>query len=209
VNPVRLPTRSSAVAAAAATVLVLGACSSDNNDDGNTTDDASTTAYATADVTNADGDALGTASVSEDSFASDATELTVSFTGLEPGMYGMHIHAVGQCETDSESPDGSDTGDYLSSGSHMDADDHDHPSHGGDLPALLVKEDGTASLTVSTDRVTKENLLDDDGSALIIHESPDNYGNIPERYAPDGPDEDSLKTGDAGGRQACGVFEAA
>ncbi|MDN6844909.1 MAG: superoxide dismutase family protein, partial [Corynebacterium variabile] len=62
---------------------------------------------------------------------------------------------------------------------------------------------------VSTDRVTKENLLDDDGSALIIHESPDNYGNIPERYAEDGPDEDSLKTGDAGGRQACGVFEAA
>lgn len=124
-------------------------------------------------------------------------------------MYGMHIHAVGQCETDSESPDGSDTGDYLSSGGHMDSDDHDHPSHGGDLPALLVKEDGTASLTVSTDRVTKENLLDEDGSALIIHESPDNYGNIPERYAPDGPDEDSLKTGDAGGRQACGVFEAA
>ncbi|MGO3076170.1 superoxide dismutase family protein, partial [Corynebacterium variabile] len=206
----RLPIRSSATAAAVATVLVLGACSSDDDDNDNTTDDASTTAYATADVTNAnaDGDDIGTASVGKDSFSDDATELTVSFTGLEPGMYGMHIHTVGQCETDSESPDGSDTGDYLSSGGHMDGDDHDHPSHGGDLPALLVKEDGTASLTVSTDRVTKENLLDDDGSALIIHESPDNYGNIPERYAPDGPDEDSLKTGDAGGRQACGVFEA-
>ncbi|MDN6845384.1 MAG: superoxide dismutase family protein, partial [Corynebacterium variabile] len=161
----RLPIRSSATAAAVATVLVLGACSSDDDDNDNTTDDASTTAYATADVTNADGDDIGTASVGEDSFASDATELTVSFTGLEPGMYGMHIHTVGQCETDSESPDGSDTGDYLSSGGHMDGDDHDHPSHGGDLPALLVKEDGTASLTVSTDRVTKENLLDDDGSA--------------------------------------------
>ncbi|MGO2514744.1 MAG: hypothetical protein ACTH8X_01185 [Corynebacterium variabile] len=57
----RLPIRSSAAAATVATVLVLGACSSDDDDDnGNTTDDASTTAYATADVTNAEGDALGT-----------------------------------------------------------------------------------------------------------------------------------------------------
>ena len=61
----------SAAAVATATVLVLGACGSDDNDDGNTTDDASTTAYATADVTNADGDTLGTADVSEDSLSSE------------------------------------------------------------------------------------------------------------------------------------------
>lgn len=63
-------------------------------------------------------------------------------------------------------------------------------------------------MTVATDRISAEDLLDDDGAALIIHDNPDNYGNIPERYAPDGPDEETLSTGDAGDRQACGVFEA-
>jgi len=48
-------------------------------------------------------------------------------------------------------------------------------------------------------------LLDQDGSAFIVHSSPDNYANIPTRYAPNGPDQATRSTGDAGTRQACGV----
>ena len=52
-----------------------------------------------------------------------------------------------------------------------------------------------------------EDLLDDDGTALMVHSDADNFANIPERYAPEGPDEDTRSTGDAGSRLACGVIE--
>jgi len=65
---------------------------------------------------------------------------------------------------------------------------------------------------VETDRYDVEDLFDGDGSALIIHASPDNYANIPVRYlAPPATitavDSATLGTGDAGGRIACGVIE--
>lgn len=68
-------------------------------------------------------------------------------------------------------------------------------------------ESGRAAMSFETDRLTAENLRDDNGSALMIHSGPDNYANIPERYAPEGPDEDTRSTGDAGSRLACGVIE--
>ncbi|MEJ6548549.1 superoxide dismutase family protein [Corynebacterium sp. USCH3] len=219
--------RRSVIALGAASLLVLSACSTDSDDDSSTdaaaatgTDTSETAgsgsadAIATAAVTDADGAEVGTVEVSAPG-GDDAgtTELSVSFSGLEPGMYGMHLHAVGVCEPDSTAPDDDsddpESGDFLSAGGHLGADGHDHPDHGGDLPALLVNENGEGRMTVTTDRIEDSDLLDDDGSAIIVHEDPDNYGNIPERYAPDGPDEDTLSTGDAGGRQACGVFEAA
>ena len=38
--------------------------------------------------------------------------------------------------------------------------------------------------------------------------SPDDFGNIPTRYAPSGPDTETQATGDSGGRAACGVVTA-
>lgn len=92
----------------------------------------------------------------------------------------------------------------------VDADAHaevHHPDHAGDLPNLMVAQDGTAQLSVVTDRLTPELLTAEDGAAVIVHSQPDNHGNVPERYAPGGPDEDTLATGDAGERTACGVIE--
>lgn len=82
-----------------------------------------------------------------------------------------------------------------------------HP-HAGDLPSLLAAQDGTAKLTVTTDALTPELLLGTDGASLIVHEGRDNFANIPECYAPEDSDQDTLKTGDAGARFACGVIEA-
>ena len=51
-------------------------------------------------------------------------------------------------------------------------------------------------------------LIDGDGSALIIHAQPDNQGNIPSRYQSatgTGPDSATLATGDSGGRFGCGL----
>jgi Cu-Zn family superoxide dismutase len=160
----------------------------------------------TATLQDADGDERGTVEISE---VEGSMEVHVAATGLEPGFYGLHVHAIGECEPDSAAPDDPQkTGAFLSAGGHLGGTDSQHPEHAGDLPALLVQESGDAHLTFRTDRFTAGDVNDEDGSALMIHSKPDNYANIPERYAEGGPDEDTTKTGDAGDRLACGVLEA-
>jgi Cu-Zn family superoxide dismutase len=73
-------------------------------------------------------------------------------------------------------------------------------------------EDGTARLRFPTDRFSLDDLFDSDGSALMVHAGRDNYANIPERYHSHtentfGPDSETLATGDAGARAACGVVQ--
>jgi Cu-Zn family superoxide dismutase len=71
---------------------------------------------------------------------------------------------------------------------------------------LFVSADGTGEARFKTDRFAVADLIDADGSALIVHAAPDNYANIPTRYVAV-PDATTLATGDAGGRVACGVVE--
>jgi superoxide dismutase, Cu-Zn family len=144
-----------------------------------------------AELLNAEGEAVAEVQLSE---AEGRLRIAVQARGLEPGFHGFHIHAVGECE-----PPG-----FESAEGHLNPDGADHPDHAGDLPTLLVLEDGTAEMTVLTDRVTLADLLEGDGSAFIIHSDRDNHAHIPERYA-EAPDEDTLDTGDAGDRVACGV----
>lgn len=135
------------------------------------------------------------------------TEIHVEASGLEPGFNGLHLHAIGKCEPDSPDPkDAAKTGNFLSAGGHL--GDGEHPDHAGDLPPLLVGKDGTASLTVRTDRVDADTLLDDDGTAVMVHGGDDNFANIPERYAANGADDETKKAGDAGDRVACGTVQA-
>lgn len=218
----------SVIATLAATgLLTLSACASEEDTQNNETTPETTTATTlettsataaggdtgadagsepdlTAVVTTAEGTEVGTAEFRDQD---EGVSITVGFSDMEPGFYGLHIHQIGVCETDSAAPDNPDnTGDFLSAGSHLGAGESDHPDHPGDLPQLLVKNDGTAVMTVETDRFTLADLEDADGSALMIHSDADNFANIPERYSPDGADQDTLGTGDAGSRLACGVI---
>ncbi len=152
-----------------------------------------------------DGREVGVATLTE---VEDGTQVDVQVTGLPPGFHGFHLHAVGVCEPDSPSPaDPSMTGDFLSAGGHIGAGETDHGEHAGDLPLLYVTEAGTGTLTAVTDALTLDQLTDGDGSAVMVHADPDNYANVPERYAPGGPDQMTRNTGDAGGRIACGPVE--
>lgn len=205
----------------AAALLGLAACGSDDAGDTSSSGGAESTASAeqagatgedgadadadaTAKVLDESGKELGTVSFAE---VDGATEVTASLEGLDPGFYGFHIHDTGQCEPHGTDEDGEHAA-FHSAGSHLNPDDADHPDHAGDMPSLLVMENGKAETSFQTDRFTPEDLSADGGTAVMIHAGADNFAHIPERYAP-APDEDSLKTGDAGDRVGCGVVDAA
>ncbi|GFZ81895.1 superoxide dismutase family protein [Nesterenkonia alkaliphila] len=80
-----------------------------------------------------------------------------------------------------------------------------HPDRAGNFPNVLINQDGTGSIEFVTDRLSEELLLADGGRSVIVHSDPDHHGNIPSRYAPYGPDQESQATGDTGSRIACGV----
>ena len=135
------------------------------------------------------------------------TTLTIQATKLPPGLHGLHVHKVGRCEAPSADPaNPATTGPFLSAGGHLSAEGQSHGSHDGDLPTLLVGENGAARLVITSDRLTRATVLDTDGSALVVHALPDNLANIPTRYAEDGPDDMTRRTGDSGARIACAVL---
>lgn len=110
--------------------------------------------------------------------------------GLPPGTHGFHIHenaACGAMEKDGRLTAG------LAAGSHYDPDKagkHLGPEgagHRGDLPVLVVAEDGTAASGRVTS--TKLSLNELHGRSLMIHADPDNYSDQP-----------------GGARLACGVI---
>src|SRR6266849_3891798 len=76
--------------------------------------------------------------------------VTVSVSGLKPGLHGVHLHAVGKC-----------TPDFAAAGGHFDPGpagnpdpDANHPFHMGDIPQLTVGASGKATMKAVTTRVT-------------------------------------------------------
>jgi len=151
-------------------------------------------------VKDASGNVLGSVRISSHG---DGVKVKAQLSGLTPGFHGFHVHAVGVCDPS--------TG-FTSAGGHYDPEATGmHGEHAGDMPSLLVADDGSADLGFTTDRLSLDSLRDADGSAVIVHASPDNFANIPDRYhshtedvfGPDGP---TRATGDAGSRAGCGVL---
>jgi superoxide dismutase, Cu-Zn family len=146
-------------------------------------------------------------------FSGGFATLTVETVGdgiLTPGFHGMHIHAVGKCEANSVAPTGGPPGDFLSAGGHFQVPGHTTHPASGDLSSLEVRSNGAAKLVTTTDAFTAAQLLAGPGTALMIHANSDNFANIPDRYTQSdgtvGPDAETMATGDAGKRVACGVI---
>ncbi|MBI3445678.1 MAG: superoxide dismutase family protein [Magnetospirillum sp.] len=117
-------------------------------------------------------------------------------SGLTPGPHGFHIHENPSCspkEQEGKMVAG------LSAGGHYDPDKttrHEGPwghGHMGDMPALAVNGDGTASDPVV---VPKLKIADLKGRAIVIHAGADNYSDNPKPL------------GGGGARVACGVVPA-
>lgn len=185
-------------------LFALGACSADKEDsnasaDETVIDDSDGTREESnevkpfsvlVDLKDADGQTTGTAELSE---TKEGVKVHVKAEGLSPGKHGIHFHEKGVCEGP----------DFKSAGGHFNPTGKEHGlemsggPHAGDLPNLEVEEDGTVDDEFTTKLVTleegeKNSLLQDGGTALVIHDGED--------------DGESQPSGDSGDRVACGVI---
>jgi len=116
--------------------------------------------------------------------------LRVDATGLTPGWHGIHFHEKGDCAPDA----------FTSAGAHV------HTAmpvtHGllnaaanddGDLPNIYAAADGSAHAEIFSALVRMPQLMDADGSSVVIHASPDDHKSQP--------------IGGAGARVACAVIK--
>ena len=137
--------------------------------------------------------ATGTVSLTE---APHGVLVRIEANGLTPGWHAVHFHSVANC---------GDVGFKAAAG-------HVHATgaasvHGllnagetdvGDLPNIFAATDGSAHAEIFAPSVTlgsgagRMNLLDTDGSAIVIHASPDDHSSQP--------------IGGAGARVACAVI---
>ncbi len=150
-------------------------------------------ASVTVPILGPQGQAMGSATLTE---GPRGVLVRVEAKGLTPGWHGLHFHEKADCSS----------ADFKSAGGHM----HDAMpvAHGllnpaanetGDLPNLFAGADGVANAEVFSTLVSlgaegRGRLLDADGSALVIHASPDDHLTQP--------------IGGAGARVACAVIKA-
>jgi len=117
--------------------------------------------------------------------------------GLEPGKHGFHVHAIGDLGNDCKSAGGHFNPEEL---------DHGQPQneanrHVGDLGNIVSPEDDFTSVNILDTLVTlqKGQVNDINGRAFVVHATEDDLGL--------GGNPESLKTGNAGKRLACGIVE--
>lgn len=141
---------------------------------------------ARATLTSADGGVRGSVSISE---VQGGLMFHVEAQGLQPGVHGIHIHAVGRC----------DAPGFQSAGPHWNPTNrqhgHENPqgAHHGDLPNITIHANGRGMLHANVAGASWSELFDADGASVVIHAAADDYRTDP--------------SGNSGGRIACGVIQ--
>src|SRR5438105_14959571 len=124
------------------------------------------------------GDALGTVTISDG--AGGAT-IKTALKGLPPGPHGFHIHENGSCQPTTANNQPVPAG---AAGAHLDPQHtgkHEGPEgngHLGDLPALQVAGDGSATQTLTAPHIKDLTTLR--GRSVVIHIGGDNYSDQPQ-----------------------------
>ncbi len=136
------------------------------------------------------GENIGTLKITQ---GTEGVVIHIKAKNLPAGLHGMHFHTAAQCDH---------AGGFKSAKGHVDPDKKPHGflnnkgPHEGNLPNLIVAKDGTVEVELYSQLVSlidgRANLLDADGSSLIIHANPDDHTSQP--------------IGGAGGRIACAVI---
>jgi len=122
--------------------------------------------------------------------------ITPDLDDVEPGIHGFHVHENPDCEA-AMSEEKMIPG--LAAGGHFDpmvTGSHEGPygaGHLGDLPVLIVDEQGRATLPLLAPRPRLAEIRD---RSLVIHAGGDNYSDAPKLL------------GGGGRRIACGIIPA-
>jgi Cu-Zn family superoxide dismutase len=150
---------------------------------------ASAADMAAAEIINTDGAVIGKATFEQ---TPTGVLMSVDVAGLPPGAHGIHLHAAGACTPNFKAATG-----HINPGKVQHGLRNPDGPDNGDLPNLFAAADGTARAEFFTTRVSITGgdmpaLLDEDGSAVIIHENPDDHMAQP--------------IGGSGGRIGCGVI---
>ena len=150
---------------------------------------------ASATLESPDGELMGTVTFRQ---VASGVLVMADVKDLSPGGHAFIIHETGAC-----------TPEFSAAGDHFNPEDAEHGfihpgwrrgeaagGHGGDLPNIYAASDGSARADFFTSGITlasgpRHSVFDTDGSAIIVHEKPDAYG-----------EEES----DTGVRLACGVI---
>uniref|UniRef100_E2IH94 Superoxide dismutase [Cu-Zn] n=1 Tax=Aeluropus lagopoides TaxID=293749 RepID=E2IH94_9POAL len=122
------------------------------------------------------------------------TTVTGSVSGLNPGLHGFHVHALGDT-----------TNGCMSTGPHYNPEGKEHGApedeirHAGDLGNVTAGQDGVANVNVTDSQIPLTGPHSIIGRAVVVHADPDDLGK--------GGHELSKTTGNAGGRFACEIIE--
>ncbi|MGF7162958.1 Cu-Zn family superoxide dismutase [Rhodoligotrophos appendicifer] len=148
-------------------------------------------ADAKAEFINAEGKMIGSATLAK---TPRGVLIRASFSDLEPGMHGFHIHEIGECDPATE---------FSSAGGHYAPRGNEHGymsekgPHAGDMPNQWAAADRSMTVEVFNDQLSLEGgeapIFDADGSAIVVHSKTDDYISQP--------------SGAAGDRIACGVIQ--
>jgi superoxide dismutase, Cu-Zn family len=164
----------------------------------------------------ADGSTLGSVTFKR---KGSRVEVTAKLA-LPPGLtavdafHGFHVHANNKpengigCLADPTQPPATW---FTSADGHLAEPGQTHSHHTGDLPGLLVSDDGTAVTELLSSRMEIAGLL---GRAVVLHAGTDNFANVPTGGLPDqytanstAATDKTAATGNSGDRIACGVIE--
>jgi len=138
------------------------------------------------------GASVGQVTVSESRYG---LVFTPALQGLSPGIHGFHVHQNPSCEPAEK--DGAMVAAGAAGGHYDPAATNVHGApwgdgHLGDLPALYVDANGSATQPVLAPRLK---LGDIHGRALMVHAGGDNHSDHP------------AALGGGGTRVSCGVIE--
>jgi len=146
---------------------------------------------AHADIVNVQGMRVGTAKITP---TKNGVRIAVDVSHLPPGEHGIHLHTAGKCELPAFTSAG---GHFNPTAAHHGANNTQAPHpHLGDLPNLVVDNDGKAKTTLVASGVTlgegANSLFHEGGTSLVIHAKADDLMSDP--------------SGNSGDRIACGVI---
>ncbi len=130
-------------------------------------------AILTFDLIDRDRVVIGKARIAEN--LEGGVTLVVDATNITPGEHGIHFHIKADCSSD----------DFTSAGGHINPHgkphglEHPEGPDNADMPNAVADDEGAVSYAFVNPRVSMRGegglppLLDEDGSALMIHMFPD------------------------------------